>query len=231
MPAAPLALQAFTPGRGEAGELRRSAPRSVPDRQAARLDVPATLRSMLGRGAAVPTRDDFRAPVPAEDGGRRVLFVADASGSVGVSGRMGALKGALLDALAGQGGRDRVALVTFRGTGASVLLDWTTDAAQAEAAVRAAPTGGRTPLAHALNLAADLLAGVRGAELVLLTDGRANVPLTPGSDAWADALHAAQRLRGIPALVVDTEAGRVRLGRAAQLAGVLDARVQTLEPA
>ncbi|WP_288480253.1 VWA domain-containing protein [uncultured Deinococcus sp.] len=230
-PAAPLALQAFTPGRGEGQPVpRRAAPRSVPDPQAARLDVPATLRSMLGRGAAVPTRDDFRAPVPAEDGGRRVLFVADASGSVGVSGRMGALKGALLDALAGQGGRDRVALVTFRGTGASVLLDWTTDAAGAEAAVRAAPTGGRTPLAHALNLAADLLAGVRGAELVLLTDGRANVPLTPGSDAWADALHAAESLRGIPALVVDTEAGRVRLGRAAQLAGVLDARVQTLEP-
>jgi magnesium chelatase subunit D len=203
----------------------------VPDPQATRLDVPATLRAALGRGAAVPTRDDFRTPVPTEEGGRRVLFVADASGSVGVSGRMGALKGALLDALSSQGGRDRVALVTFRGTGAVTLLNWTTDAAEAEAAVRAAPTGGRTPLAHALVLTAELLAGVRGAELVLLTDGRANVPLSPGSDAWADALHAAERLRGLPTLVVDTEAGRVRLGRAAQLAGVLGARLQTLEPA
>ncbi|MFC5846843.1 VWA domain-containing protein [Deinococcus petrolearius] len=226
---APLALQAFTPGTRAAGET--AALRSVPDPQATRLDVPATLRSMLGRGASVPVRDDFRAPVPPEEGGRRVLFVADASGSVGVSGRMGALKGALLDALAAQGGRDRVALVTFRGTGATTLLGWTTDAAEAEAAVRAAPTGGRTPLAHALLLAADLLAGVRGAELVLLTDGRANVPLSPGSDAWADALHAAEGLRGIPALVVDTEAGRVRLGRAAQLAGMLGARLQALEPA
>lgn len=74
-----------------------------------------------------------------------------------------------------------------------------------------------------------MLAGQRHAELVVLTDGRANVALTPASDPWTDALTAAAALRGQPALVVDTEVGQVRLGRAAQLAQALGARVQVLE--
>ena len=195
--------------------------------------MPATLRAALTRAATTGgpttlTREDFRAPVREELTGRRVLFVADASGSMGTRERMGAVKGAMLDVLREQGRRDRVALVTFRATGATLALDFTTDAAAAEAAITAAPTGGRTPLAHALTLAAQVLAGERDARLVLFTDGRANVPLTPGGDAWADALTAARQLRGVPALVVDTEAGHVRLNRAAGLAEVLGAEWTTL---
>ncbi|WP_019011456.1 VWA domain-containing protein [Deinococcus aquatilis] len=212
------------------GSPQNGGTRAVPDPQATQLHVPATLRSALGRGSVQITSQDLHTPV-SEDGGRRVLFVADASGSVGISGRMGAVKAALLEVLAGRTRRDQTALILFRGTGATVSLDWTTDDAAAEEAIRTAPTGGRTPLAHALHLAADMLAGLRHAELVLFTDGRANVPLTPGSDAWTDALTAAAGLRGKAALVVDTESGQVRLGRASQLAQALGARWQILEPA
>ncbi|UQN08584.1 VWA domain-containing protein [Deinococcus sp. QL22] len=228
---APLALNQ-TPLRGsqqQAGS-QHGGTRAVPNPQATQLHVPATLRSALGRGSVQLTAQDIHTSVP-EDGGRRVLFVADTSGSVGTSGRMGAVKAALLDVLTGHTRRDRAALIVFRGTGATLLLDWTTDRAAAEDAIRTAPTGGRTPLAHALQLAADLLAGQRLAELVLFTDGRANVPLTPASDPWTDTLTAAAGLRGKAALVVDTEAGQVRLGRAAQLARILGATLQVLEPA
>ena len=143
---------------------------------------------------------------------------------------MGAVKGAMLGVLAGQGGRDRAALVTFRGTGAELLLNWTNDASAIEDAIRSAPTGGRTPLSHALRLAAETLRGTPNAELVLFTDGRANVPLSPGGDAWTDALNAAATLSGWPVTVVDTEGGHVKLGRAAQLAQVLGATVQDLRP-
>ncbi|GAA5514173.1 uncharacterized protein Rv2850c [Deinococcus carri] len=234
--AVPLTLPpAPAPGarRGEGGPGR--VVRSVPDPQTATLAVPATLRAALtrtavaGGGTVTLTREDFRAPVREEVTGRRVLFVADASGSMGTRERMGAVKGAMLEVLAEQGRRDRVALLTFRGAGATLALDFTTDAAAAEAAITAAPTGGRTPLAHALHLAAEVLAGERHAQLVLFTDGRANVPLTPGGDAWADALAAARALQGVLALVVDTETGHVRLNRAARLAEVLGADLTTLE--
>lgn len=234
--AAPLTLPPVptAPGahRGE-GTPGRTV-RAVPDAQPTVLAVPDTLRAALTRTAATGggtitlRREDFRAPVREEMGGRRVLFVADASGSMGTRERMGAVKGAMLDLLREQTRRDRVALITFRAAGATLDLGFTTDPHAAEAAITAAPTGGRTPLAHALTLAAEVLAGERGAQLVLFTDGRANVPLTPGGDAWADALNAAQALRGVPVLVVDTETGHVRLGRAAQLAGVMGAELTTL---
>ncbi|MEF2278463.1 VWA domain-containing protein [Deinococcus sp. YIM 134068] len=210
--------------------------RAVPDPQPSTLAVPDTLRAALirtaatGGGTVTLRREDFHAPVREEAGGQRVLFVADASGSMGTRERMGAVKGAMLDLLREQTRRDRVALVTFRAAGATLDLDFTTDPHAAEAAISRAPTGGRTPLAHALTLAAEVLAGEKEAHLVLFTDGRANVPLTPGGDAWADALAAARSLRGMPALVVDTEAGRVRLGRAAQLAEVLGAELTELTP-
>lgn len=221
-------------GTGNAGRPRVTGSR--PDANPAALALPDSLRAALiraglsggsGEGPAL-TRADLRAPILAPQEGRRVLFVADASGSVGASGRMGAVKGALLDALGGPGHPDRAALITFRGVGATLLLDWTADAHAGARAVEGAPTGGRTPLTQALRLARATLDGARGAQLVLFTDGRANVPTQPGADPWAEALDAARALRGVPALVVDTESGRVRLGRAAQLARAMGADLAPL---
>src|SRR5207249_546338 len=73
------------------------------------------------------------------------------------------------------------------------------------------PTGGRTPLAAGLALAARVLAAERLRDpdrrplLVVVTDGRA----TSGSASDLD--RAAARLAGIPAIVVDCESGMVRL--------------------
>ncbi|CAM3161562.1 Mg-protoporphyrin IX chelatase [Deinococcus saxicola] len=217
------------------GRVIRSVP--ISPQSNAPLHLPDTLKAALGRtlgGEFQLTAGDLRSAVHEPVGGRRVLFVVDASGSMGVAGRMGALKGALLGVLSDKARRDRAALIVFRGTGATLALPWTTDAAEAEAVIAAVPTGGRTPLAHALQLAAEIVhANSNGAqsnaELVIFSDGRANVPLTAGRDAWTDALQAAQALRGIPALVVDTETGRIKLGRAAQLAEMLGARYSVLE--
>jgi magnesium chelatase subunit D len=61
--------------------------------------------------------------------------------------------------------------------------------------------------------------------LVLVSDGRANVALADG-DPFADALTQARALRaaGVGAVVVDTEEGPVRLGRARTLARELGAQ-------
>jgi magnesium chelatase subunit D len=96
------------------------------------------------------------------------------------------------------------------------------------------PTGGRTPLPHALQLALETVqrAGAESAPLlVLLSDGKANVALADGGDAWRESLALAGQLAasGVAALVLDTESGYLRLGRAGQLAQALGAQCLGLE--
>ena len=67
--------------------------------------------------------------------------------------------------------------------------------------------------------------------LIVLSDGKANVPLDGTGDAWEQALQYAQTFgrQGIAALVLDTEVGFVRLGRAQGLANALNAPCLSLE--
>jgi magnesium chelatase subunit D len=182
-------------------------------------------------------RRDFRQKVREARAGTSVLFVVDASGSMAARRRMAAVKGAILSLLLdAYQKRDQVGLIAFRGTAAELILPLTGSIDLAEAYLRALPSGGRTPLAHALYLAAATLRRQRLARpdaqplLVLVTDGRANVPLADGDaleDAYAcAALLAAQR---IPALLVDSEQGPAALGLARDLAARLGARYVPLE--
>ena len=157
--------------------------------------------------------------------GARFLFVVDSSGSHAAQSRMRVVKGAVAGLVERSlRRRDEVAVIVFRGESAEVLVEPTNDAATVLAALEYLPTGGRTPLAHALEIAEQLV--TPDTLLVLITDGRANVP-TRSEDAWADALHAAGRIR-CAALVVDTEPGDHALGRAGELAEAMRAEVVSL---
>lgn len=218
-------------GSGQIGRHSGQTIRTIADPKTTQIHIPDTMRAAVIRNQGSEfklSHDDLRKPIREEKSGRWVLFVADTSGSMGIAGRMSAVKGAMLSVLADQARRDRVALITFRGSGADLTLRWTTQATEAEASIRNAPTGGRTPLAHALQLAHELLSQEKRGELVLFTDGRANVPLTPGGDGWNDALVAAKTLKAYSALVVNTETGHVRLNRAVQLAKMMEANIQEL---
>ena len=171
-------------------------------------------------------RDDLREPVRAGREGNLVLFVVDASGSMAARQRMRAVKEAALSLLVdAYQRRDRVGMVTFRGTGAEVVLPPTSSVEVGAARLAALPTGGRTPLAAGLLRAAEVLRVERMRDprrrplVVLLTDGRA----TAGGDAGGDALRAADHLArsGAASIVVDCESGPVRLGLAPRLAVAL----------
>ena len=86
----------------------------------------------------------------------------------------------------------KVALVTFCGSAAEVLLAPTRAIALARRSLEILPCGGGTPLAHALMVAGRLAltARKRGSVsrclLVLITDGRANVSLADSLEATGE---------------------------------------------
>ncbi len=209
--------------------------RAVPDRAPSELAIEATVRQAVLRdpAAAQITRDDLHQKVRSSKTGTFLLLVVDASGSMSASRRMEAVKATVLSLLTdAYQQRDTVGVIAFRGVEAQVLLAPTRSVEVAEQALRALPTGGRTPLPHALQLAAQLLDRAEQPPLlVLLSDGKANVPLPGGGDPSQQTQQLANQLRAraIPTLVLDTDSGYLRLGKAAELATALGAQYLPLD--
>lgn len=216
------------------GRVLRTVPHENPDS----LAIAATLKSAAMRDATEFSvkRSDLHQNIRTGKTANLILFVVDASGSMAAQQRMQAVKGAVLSLLTdAYQQRDEVAVISFRGEQASVLLAPTRSVEQAELALRELPTGGRTPLSHALQLALDMLeqTDTRHAPplLIVLSDGKANVALQENGDPWRETLALAGLIaeRAIPALVLDTETGYLRLGRANQLSQAMGAEYLTLE--
>ncbi|GGX78930.1 magnesium chelatase [Streptomyces minutiscleroticus] len=190
-------------------------------------------RGRSGRGLVV-RRDDLRQAVREGHESNLVLFVVDASGSMAARQRMGAVKGAVLSLLLdAYQRRDKVGLVTFRGSAADVALPPTSSVDAAATRLESLPTGGRTPLAAGLLKAHDVLRVERLRDparrplVVVVTDGRA----TGGPEPVALAGRAARLFAadGVASVVVDCESGPVRLGLAGKLAGELGGTAVTLD--
>ena len=178
-------------------------------------------------GAALVAPADVREAIREERAGNLVILAVDASGSMGAEARMEAAKGAILGLLLdAYQRRDRVALVTFRGDGAEVVLRPTGSVEVARSRLAELPTGGRTPLAAGIATALGLAAHPADRPLlVLVSDGRATAA-PDGADPVVAAKEAAAevRRRHVPAVVVDAEDGPIRLGLAAELAEAMGAR-------
>lgn len=141
------------------------------------------------------------------------IFAVDASGSMAVN-RMAQAKGALTRLLSeAYLHRDKVALISFHGSGSEVLLAPTRSVELAKRLVDAMPAGGGTPVAAGVLKAIEIarharLQGLSQAVLVLFTDGRANVRLR-NAGAIEDELKQLGALlltEGISTVVVDTKA-------------------------
>ncbi|MCK9202713.1 MAG: magnesium chelatase subunit D family protein, partial [Gallionella sp.] len=149
--------------------------RAVPDQSPSSLAVGATLRSAALRGADdfQVTKNDLHQQVRSGKNANLILFVVDASGSMAAQRRMEAVKGAVLSLLTdAYQQRDEVAVISFRGDSAQLLLSPTRSVDLAEQNLRELPTGGRTPLPHALSLALETLEKPGMPPLlVLLSDG------------------------------------------------------------
>jgi magnesium chelatase subunit D len=162
-----------------------------------------------------------------------LLFVVDASGSMGAQARMVAVKGAVMSLLLdAYQKRDKIAMISFRGDDAELILPPTSSIETSARLLAELPVGGRTPLAEGIKIAQqELLRQLRREPeckpiALLVTDGKANSSQA-GDSPWPHALRCAalagadQRVRWV---VVDTEPkSGMSLGLARQLAGSLNA--------
>jgi magnesium chelatase subunit D len=157
--------------------------------------------------------DDFHVTRFKQRTGTTTIFVVDASGSSALH-RLAEVKGAVELLLADcYVRRDSVALLSFRGRGAELLLPPTRSLVRAKRSLAGLPGGGGTPLAAGIDAAASLADAVRRRGqtpvVVLFTDGRANIAAdgTGGrAQAEAEARVAAKSMRvaGFTVLLVDT---------------------------
>ncbi len=181
--------------------------------------------------------DDLRLKRYKDKAGVLFIFVVDASGSMALN-RMREAKGAVTQLLQqAYVHRDKVALVSFRGREAEVLLPPSQSVELAKRSLDVLPTGGGTPLASALMTAWKMSEsakrqGINKTMIVLITDGRGNVLLQEGdetSDLSKDERksRAAQEVEqlagllaseGLSAVVLDTQTSFLSKGEAANLA-------------
>ena len=181
-------------------------------------------------------RDDLQQLIKKKKGGYSVVFVVDASSSMGVHGRMSLVKG-LLNAYLKESylRRDRVALVAFRHQQSQLIQPFTGNLGRVRQSLRQLPLGGKTPLAEGLRLGFRALAQERfkyprsGQVLVLVSDGKPNLSFS-GLDPVDEAFQTAAWLRrnGIAFVFIDTEPNPLAFGYGPSIARKAGGTYRTL---
>ena len=158
-----------------------------------------------------------------------IIFCVDASGSMGIKGRMETVKGAIYSILqTNYIHRDKVSLIVFRQDRAETILPPTRSTDLAYKLLKDIPTGGTTPLAagllKALDVAKEEIRKKSGyiPLIILLTDARGNVYF---KDAIEDVLKIGKEIaqQEINLILVDTEFSDVKLDFSKKLANVANA--------
>ena len=178
--------------------------------------VDATIRAAVTRsskGGKIDIKSsDLREKVREGRAASLITFVVDASGSMGVNNRMTAVKGAVFSLLNDTyQRRDKVAMIMFKGNKAEVILPPTKSTELAVKRLKELPTGGKTPLPAGIVkgiklIKSELLKGYRVIPMmVLITDGKGNVPIF--NDVLADLDKCALQLKKdlIRTIIIDTE--------------------------
>lgn len=186
--------------------------------------------------AIVLKMDDIREKVREKKQGNSILFLVDGSGSIGAQKRMVAVKGAILSMLKdAYQKRDEIGMAMFRMDKAEEILPLTKSVLKAYNILAEIPTGGKTPLIHGLlkghEILKDKVTKDSHPVIIILSDGRCNVPYTHGMKPIDEMLSTARSFSqsNIKFIVIDTEKGRIRFGLALELCRALNGTYLCLE--
>jgi magnesium chelatase subunit D len=194
--------------------LRQRMPRTGKD-----IAIDATIRAAapyqkvrIGSNAIIVKSEDIREKERVGKTSAVVLFVVDASGSMGAMQRMEGAKGAVLSMLMDSyQKRDKIGMVAFKGTEAEIILSPCTSVDLALSRLQALPTGGKTPLCAGLSRGLQLLHSELQKDeetktmMVLISDGRANVGMGGKIRDELREISQQSRMLGVQTIVIDTE--------------------------
>ncbi len=181
-------------------------------------------------------RSDYQKKVRVRRTANLVVFVVDASWSMAVAERMAATKGAIMSLLTdAYQRRDRVGLIVFQKSSATLILPPTSSVELAQKALGDIPVGGKTPLAAGLTLAHTVVMREKHLHpevmplLIILTDGAGNVSMG-NLPPQVEAYRIANMIRDehIRAVVINMEHAAFDQGLARKLAENLDAACLSL---
>lgn len=176
-------------------------------------------------------KSDLREKIREKNTGANIMFLVDASSSMGARRRMGAVKGAVLSLLTdAYEKRDNVGIVAFRNKNAEVLLNFTRSVDLAEKSLKDIKTGGETPLALGLEKTLNLFIGDKTKNpeslqyLVLVSDCKGNVPLH-GNSPMEAAYNIGTKINrfGIKTMILDTDQNFMSIDYGDKLAEAMDA--------
>lgn len=192
-------------------------------------------------GMALIVKDeDIREKVRQKKISNLLVFVVDASGSMGAVKRMTEAKGAVLSLLKdAYVKRDKISMVTFSGEGAEVVLPPTRSSQRGYRLLEDIKTGGKTPLN------AGLEKGLRVIEnqlrqnpdimpmLIVITDGRGNMSIDSTKKPSEELLDIGEMIskeKRLDTMVIDIENNSLTsFGIAGKLANAMKAKYYRLD--
>ena len=192
-------------------------------------------------GLAISIRvSDIREKVRQRKYANLLVFVVDASGSMGASKRMTETKGAILSLLKdAYVKRDKVCLIAFRGNEAQVLLPPTRSVDRGVRLLETMAVGGRTPLNHGIAKGMQVIQSELKKNpgvlpyLVMITDGKGNVSMDQSLKPKQELMEISEKLRAFPyinTMVLDIERkGAMSFGIAREMALRMGASYQKIE--
>jgi magnesium chelatase subunit ChlD-like protein len=181
-------------------------------------------------------KSDLRKKLRVRRAANLILFVVDASWSMAVAERMLATKGAIMSLLTdAYQRRDRVGLVVFQKSTATLVLPPTSSVDLAQRALRDIPVGGKTPLSAGLTLSFHVTMREKRLHpevmplMIILTDGAGNVSMS-NLPPQVEAHRIANQIRDehIRSVVINMEHVAFDQGLARKLAEQMDARCLSL---
>ncbi len=181
-------------------------------------------------------KSDYHKKVRVRRSANLVLFVVDASWSMAVAERMAATKGAIMSLLTdAYQRRDRVGLVVFQKSMATLVLPPTSSVELAQKALSDIPVGGKTPLTAGLTLSFHVVMREKRLHpdvmplLIILTDGAGNVSMS-NLPPQIEAHRMANQIRDehIRSVVINMEHVAFDQGLARKLAENLNASCLSL---